>query len=475
MRTLIAAFVVLAIAVSCQGVIHVDRLDGGTSFVVPSGQAFSLNTTGGEVRVYADNPNLEIIGLITVSGSGTLNLVIARNTAFSTGTAQVSAANAGGFLWNGITGSGPTVRVMGRVNGALQGFGITAANVYRFDVGFLGASITRTGSNNNFIVFVNGGPSPYGSGGGTGSITAQNGDIDTVDIFGNMEGNVQATIGSIGSVTSGGHIRGDIRAPQGSITTISAGGEISRTSDSPGNRLAITAMDGIGRVGAHTIRANIAANSGGTGTIGRVRTTVGSLIGSVAASALTSSTVGDGLLVAGNLEAAISIPGSLSAPIRVGGNVQNGGSFTGGSLLNANDAEIDITGNLTGNLSVGAVSRRVRVQGAVSSGRTLTTGAINNVSTSSLVIGGAVNGAVSVNGNISAASSVGGGIPGTLTVNGNVAAPVNVSGGVSGSLTINSTVTSPVTITGGAFPVLSISTRASALPSMSLNRSPARS
>jgi hypothetical protein len=175
-----------------------------------------------------------------------------------------------GNNWGGLdcSGASSTTVFYGGIGGNLTG-SIAVPRLVRFDAdGDIAASITSTNAGTNTCIVEGASVSS------SGSIVLTNGTLARVRMYsGDVAGAVQAVNGSITEVTvDSGRLLSNITASNGRIDRIVIGGTIGAS----GSNRTIAAMDGIGTIDAHAIYANITANSGGDGDIGRITTDDGS-------------------------------------------------------------------------------------------------------------------------------------------------------------------------------------------------------
>ena len=153
-----------------------------------------------------------------------------------------------------------------------------------------------------------------------GSATAwQIGTIDAGgDITGDITGTNSGSSTGISNVFAGDDILGDVVAANGRILAVEAGGDIG-TSLAP---VSITSRYDTTRVIADAIYANIntTANSG-TGSFGRLETTVGNFVGTLTTHNLTTVGTDSDLVIAGDLDADLTVNNVFDSTMLIEGDL----------------------------------------------------------------------------------------------------------------------------------------------------------
>lgn len=340
------------------------------------------------------------------------------------------AARDWGGLGLSFSGSG-AVRLYGAINRNLTG-SISVPQLSRFDVGGqIQAAITSTDPVNFGGTFV----IESDSISSTGSVTLTNGTMHRVVAYGSsgMQGPVVATNGNITSVfVYNGSLSGNVRAPMGSIGTIEVFGDIGSSSQSR----TILAMDGINTIDAAAIYATITSNSGGTGSIRRVRTTAGPFVGALNTYRIESPTSTDGLRITGDLDANVTILNNVLRPIVITGELKSGRTLSiAGQVLAAaspsTNGSLDI-GTLRGTISFNTHPQGIR--GPVTIGTIASTGRLETSST----LESGTNGSIIVDGSMVGLIQVSGNVAGVVTIGGELDGRVTTTGSLSGTLIVNS-------------------------------------
>ena len=148
-----------------------------------------------------------------------------------------------------------------------------------------------------------------------------------------------------------GDLRGDVDFLYGAIDEITVGGDIG----SKTNTVTIRARDGIKAMTADAVWANIDADtdSTGNGSFRALTTSVGGFAGSLMAKRLESPTSGDGLYIAGDLSADLTLPLGIRLPIEIDGDLT--GSIDASEILvGATIGSITVDGSLTGSVTLDA-------------------------------------------------------------------------------------------------------------------------
>lgn len=327
--------------------------------------------------------------------------------------------------WAGLNATGISgAYLYGGINGDLTG-SISVEKLQRFDAGGALERGIQTDEDfpGLFIVHAD-------SIGSTATIECTNGDIDRVNVTGNVESSIIAG-GDIGQVLIAGAMTGDILAPGGKIDEVTIGGTLGAS----GTPIDITADTGLTSLQASEIHADLQLNVGATfGGIQRIVTTAGDFTGSVDAYNIFEGSPGSyggpgdpEIDIAGDLDASFTVNLGIVVPVTVGGSV-NGDWTLGGNLADF----INVAGDLNADVSADRIGSgatfRVSVGGDVSSGASITSSTDLTASTT-LAIGGSLLGPISLGS---------GGLKGQIIVNSD-----NDGGAWSGDVTVGSTTLSP--------------------------------
>lgn len=150
----------------------------------------------------------------------------------------------------------------------------------------------------------------------------------------------------------GSDVLGHIYAPSGPIFEVSASGTIGAS----GNSIDIWSRDENRKLQADAIYANIDTKfNSGTGDLWHLATTAGSFAGSINTRHIDGPNSGDGLTIAGNLDADIVASGQIDELIDIAGSITSAGSITAGSSGLAGQIIIN-SGNATSNAWAGSVT-----------------------------------------------------------------------------------------------------------------------
>ncbi|MEM9661341.1 MAG: hypothetical protein AAF937_03420 [Planctomycetota bacterium] len=319
---------------------------------VPSGSNITLDLAGSEtIRIFADNPAATDIGVITVNApaGATPTVLVAANAGPGVSEAAPIGSSAARSIEGIIVPRGATVQVHA---GTITGVGIEAGRVARLDLtGDLDGPVIHWGRSGDTqpgvaMINVDGSITP------NGSVVAVNGQIDAIDVDGDVLGDVAAQNGGIVSFDVAGSIGNETNAPTiyawsgdevHAIRTLLVGGSIGTAS----NPARILASGPIVRIETDAFHAHFDAllNPADRGFLGGLIVREGDVTGSVLVEELTS--------FGGWSEApcVISVPGDLDATIVMNRYVRNENPF---------GAEIDIAGGMSADslISVGGMTNQ---------------------------------------------------------------------------------------------------------------------
>ncbi len=406
-----------------------NRGGGCTGATSQPGLAYGSNVTfsgnaGTTYRVWAVD-NTQPIGNITVSGSSITLLVGASTDPFTNPNAPLTIAG-GGAIGN-VNASGGTVQIRSTASVA----SVSAATVVRID-----ARNSIGGVNASGAIGTVRAPRLTGLVIGTSidvvEVVNWNGGVSEMD----FSAGVQATNGNIGRVTvTNARLLGSVMADLGSIATrINSGIGIGPATGSP---MTIRAKNGIARVDAPSINANIDAKfNSGSGQLQTLTTTAtGNFSGSLSAAAIGST--GTGVSIAGNLLAPVTVSGDVLKPFTVAGSTSANVSLLG----TISQPVIFTAGYSSGTFSLGNVTSNVTFGGTLGvSGTIASTSSASTVAvaldipaTKTLQITGNHMGTCTVGGSIAGSFNVGGSLTGTLIINGSLSMGGSITTGSSGN------------------------------------------
>ncbi|MEL6795479.1 MAG: hypothetical protein AAFO89_01510, partial [Planctomycetota bacterium] len=291
---------------------------------VPSGSNITLDLNSSEtIRIFADNPAATDIGVITVTApaGATPTVLVAANTGPGVNEAAPIGSPAARSVGGIIVPRSATVQVHA---GTLTGVGIEAGRVVRLDLtGDLDGPVIhwgRSGMTQPGVAAIN----VDGSITPNGSVVAVNGQIDAIDVEGDVLGDVAAQNGGIISFDVAGSIGNESNAPTiyawsgdevHAIRTLLVGGSIGTATNPP----RILASGPVVRIETDAFHAHFDAllNPADRGFLGGIIVREGDLTGSVIVEELTS--------FGGWSEApcVISVPGDLDATLVMNRYVRN--------------------------------------------------------------------------------------------------------------------------------------------------------
>lgn len=212
-------------------------------------------------------------------------------------------------------------------------------------------------------------------GSANGSLTSLGAGFDQILVAGNVTGGILVpnSGGSLGQLSIGGDLLQSISIDRGGIGSISVSGNIGSVSQP----VSIRAQSGITTIQAQAIWAQIDANQTaaglGNGNITTILTTSGAFTGQLRANNLLSSGANQGIIVAGALNATLTLRGALQGRIQMASlgqqvivNASNtGGAWTGPVTINGQalaSPAYTQTSSAIGGGAVGAVPFRLHVQ-----------------------------------------------------------------------------------------------------------------
>ena len=318
------------------------------------GEAITINANDCVERINIYTSSAFDIGAVTITGSGPtgtnrLQVLISSGAFTSAGQQATTACDDFG----GLTIVNTTLRsetdFAGHFAGNLTG-SIGVGQMYRLDIdGSMNASIISEGAPNGFCRLIVGATSPAGD----FQLDANN--LILFDCTGNAAGDVTAKNGHVLEVSVGGSLTGSVCSENGQIQLVEAAIAIGSVSVTPN----IHAKGSIFTVEAPSIKASISSRAftGTTGTVFRVATSSGDFEGSLTTTFLTTdaAVTGEGVFVAGDLDASITATSDVRVPISVAGNI-NGNISISGHLWtgNTSDGSIETTsgGDINGNISI---------------------------------------------------------------------------------------------------------------------------
>jgi hypothetical protein len=344
----------------------------------PSGSNLAIALTASDtVRIYADNPALTDIGLVTVTCPDTASptILIARSAPSSPTTAAPLGTSAARSI-RGLSAAG---RARVQINaGALGRDGVEAFEVVRLDLaGDLDGPVIHWGSAQDgpargIAAIVVGGSITQSA-----PIVAVNGRIAIVDVAGDVRATLAAQNGGFGTIDIAGSLGaadtpadlfGWSGAAAHGLSFLLVGGDIGH----PSARGSIQTGGAVVRIEADAVHAHIdtlldASDPADLGFLGGLICRTGALTGSLAARTLTSfggwSEAPCRLAVAGDLEATVILENGLRNENPTGPEIEIRGALapdaliSAGSFITSNPAmpgpQLRIAGPLRGQVIAG--------------------------------------------------------------------------------------------------------------------------
>ena len=185
--------------------------------------------------------------------------------------------------------------------------------------------------------------------------------VGIIDVGGNVLDGISVSGNRLDTLIVNGDLKGSITLGNGTIGSVDVEGNITGPSGDPVN---IWARNGIERITAASINANIdAAYAGGAGNLGFMSITTGGFVGSLRAQNVLNPNVGEGILMAGDLDADIEIVNDVLEPIQIDGELRSGRTLNVlGRLLD------DGTNNGLISLPAGGLKGQIIINGGNDSG-----------------------------------------------------------------------------------------------------------
>lgn len=348
----------------CDGSTHSDTYSPGSDITL------NLSACATRVNIYASSTSVNI-GRVTLTGgptTGFIDVVVGVGTLVISDTSPIPSCNDWAGLDVGGLSTNLTVRLGGGIAGNLTNY-INVDQISRLDVGgTIQAQVQAVTRINGTGILVIQARDIASCGAGCAQVLVTSGNITRVRTTGSSGINaiIQASQGSIGEISclGGGSLNASISAANGLITNIDVDGNIG-TSSAP---VAITAKTGVGSIEAASIYSTIVTNQGNSssmnGGLTRLQTTSGPFVGSLTTRFLYGSSSSDGIVVAGTLDANVSIVDDVHRQIAAASlasgrtlslqHIGADGSINfGNGAINGN---ITLTGYASGNITVGALN-----------------------------------------------------------------------------------------------------------------------